>query len=66
MWAGTSETESAFPWKLRENARPPSWFSSEIGTKADAKQSLRAFVRFWGDFLLQSAEGPEDDTRLRF
>jgi small subunit ribosomal protein S12 len=37
MWAGTSETESAFPRNKWENARPPSWFSSEIGTKADAK-----------------------------
>ena len=32
------ETESAFPAKKREDARPPSRFSSEIGTKADAKQ----------------------------
>ena len=37
MWAGTSETESAFPRYVRENVRPPSWLSSAIGTKADAK-----------------------------
>ncbi len=29
----------------KENARPPSWFSSEIGTKADAKQSV-GLLRF--------------------
>ena len=32
------ETESAFSATGQENARPPSRFSSEIGTKADAKQ----------------------------
>jgi hypothetical protein len=32
------ETELAFPVESRENARPPSRFSSEFGTKADAKQ----------------------------
>jgi small subunit ribosomal protein S12 len=29
-----------FSREMRENARPPSWFSSEIGTKADAKQQI--------------------------
>ena len=31
--------------EVQENARPPSWFSSEIGTKADAKQQNWASVR---------------------
>ena len=34
-----------FSRKMRENARPPSRFSSEIGTKADAKQQNGASVR---------------------
>ena len=34
-----------FAREMRENARPPSRFSSEIGTKADAKQQNRASVR---------------------
>jgi small subunit ribosomal protein S12 len=38
MRAGTGETELAFLLFSRENARPPSRFSSEGGTKADAKQ----------------------------
>jgi hypothetical protein len=32
-----------FARKVRENARPPSRFSSEIGTKADAKQQKQGF-----------------------
>jgi hypothetical protein len=48
MRAGTGETELAFSRVFRwKNARPPSRFSSEIGTKADAKQ-LYAGVRFFG------------------
>ena len=34
-----------FARKVRGNARPPSRFSSEIGTKADAKQQNWASVR---------------------
>ena len=37
------ETESAFSGLMQENARPPSRFSSEIGTKADAKQQNQGF-----------------------
>jgi small subunit ribosomal protein S12 len=48
MRAGSGETESAFPEEFKENARPPSRFSSEIGTKADAKQQPRGFcVLVW-------------------
>ena len=32
------ETESASSGLDVRNDRPPSWFSSEMGTKADAKQ----------------------------
>ena len=32
------ETELALTAEERENARPPSWVSSEMGTKTDAKQ----------------------------
>jgi hypothetical protein len=38
---------AGFPFNFGRNARPPSRFSSEIGTKADAKQQLWAFVRVW-------------------
>ena len=44
------ETELALTAEERENARPPSRFSAEIGTKADAKQQLEGFcapVRFY-------------------
>ena len=34
-----------FTCDKQANARPPSWFSSDIGTKADAKQQNRASVR---------------------
>jgi len=37
------ETELALTAEERENARPPSRVSSEIGTKADAKQQLEGF-----------------------
>jgi len=37
------ETELALTAEMRENARPPSWVSSEIGTKTDAKQQLEGF-----------------------
>jgi hypothetical protein len=45
----------------RENARPPSWFSSEIGTKTDAKQQNWAFVRVcprdWRRFATEKPYG---------
>ena len=40
MQAGTGETERAFP---KGSDRPPSWFSSGSGTKADAKQQSAGF-----------------------
>ena len=40
------ETELALTAEERENARPPSWVSSEIGTKTDAKQQLEGFSAF--------------------
>ena len=52
------ETELAFP-ENRENARPPSRFSSEIGTKADAKQQLVGFLRPYGSYAVQERERPE-------
>ena len=39
-----------FTCKVRENAQPPSRFSSEIGTKADAKQQTWASVRACDSF----------------
>ena len=47
MRAGNGETEPAF-FRGRD-ARPPSRFSSEIGSKADAKQVDRASARVDGD-----------------
>jgi len=38
MRAGTSKRSWLYLLKSGGNARPPSWFSSEIGTKTDAKQ----------------------------
>jgi hypothetical protein len=60
MRAGSGETESAFPAEFKENARPPSRFSSEIGTKADAKQQLRGFcVLAWANTPVQNKVGPK-------
>jgi small subunit ribosomal protein S12 len=43
-----------------ENARPPSRFSSEIGTKADAKQQLRGFcVLEWANTPVQNKDVPK-------
>lgn len=48
----------------REDARPPSRFSSESGTKADAKHL--GFCAFgWAEDAVQNQSGPKG-TRLRF
>ena len=46
MRAGTGETELAFSGKPEESDQPPSWFSSGLGTKADAKQQSGRFCAF--------------------
>jgi hypothetical protein len=40
------------------DARPPSRFSSEVGTKADAKQQQRGFCAFRRLNAVQSQNGP--------
>jgi hypothetical protein len=57
------ETELAF---LRfGNARSPSRFSSEMGTKADAKQQLEGFCALLREFAVERPGGPEVSARDR-
>jgi hypothetical protein len=58
MRAGTGETELAFPgfW---ENDRPPSRFSSEIGTNTDAKHQPWGFCVFTEQCFAPRTTRPE-------
>ena len=57
------DTESAFLQRFAENARPPSRFSSEIGTKADAKQQLEGVLALQRLYAVQSESSPKGSAR---
>jgi hypothetical protein len=54
-----------FSREVRKNARPPSRLSSEIGTKADAKQQTRASVRVRDSFLSRALSEREPHGSVR-
>ena len=57
------ETELALTAERRENARPPSRFSSEMGTKADAKQQLEGFRALVRLVCRRGQEQPDEAVR---
>jgi hypothetical protein len=58
------ETESASSGLDARNDRPPSRFSSEKGTKADAKQSLEGSLRPDGSMPSERKRCPKVCARL--
>ena len=57
------ETELALTAEERENARPPSRVSSEIGTKTDAKQQLEGFCAPVRRVYRREPEQPHESAR---